>query len=453
MGQRLFDEMANERCFNVIVTLLSVATITLRHAKTCRGSKNTTEVNITTFVLSGSSAELSCFVRNVELASWVLVQKQTPSYISLGKKVLGSKQNDYVLRVFTETNQTSVQVNSSEYVYNLTINNVTEDMEGTYSCKQEGRNIVNIVLSAEVPPLLWLQADNSNISSTTINVTQNEEISITCKAVGGKPEVYLFWRVNGQNQTHGVTTDTFPDGIFSILQYRPNVNDKNITCETSGQTAVPSLETFVNVNVLYGPTCHILLHEESISLYRVTCICVANPQVSRWSIFVNNDSPIKGDTALLPVEVAANIYCMAENAVGFYETPFKKYYPTVTPAVTTETNTKPTPEQHNSTTSVTIIVATVGTTLGAVVMIAALIFIKRIILNSRNESNSTDTSAHHYYHLPFETRGVSAESDVKYSTYLHQEPNVKHEYFEKQTNIPLDEAGVNQKPEYLEIIE
>lgn len=86
-----------------------------------------------------------------------------------------------------------------------------------------------------VPPTLFLQVNGKNVS-TEIYVAVNEEINVTCSAIGGKPAANLTWIINGipfgnisfnfrANRAENRTFDS-----FSSLQLRPQNESETVTC-------------------------------------------------------------------------------------------------------------------------------------------------------------------------------------------------------------------------------
>ena len=86
-----------------------------------------------------------------------------------------------------------------------------------------------------VPPTLYLQVNGKNISSD-IYVGVNEQVNVTCLAIGGKPAANLTWMINGisfgntsyefrPNRAENRTFDS-----FSNLQFRPQNESETVTC-------------------------------------------------------------------------------------------------------------------------------------------------------------------------------------------------------------------------------
>lgn len=340
--------MADDNSYRIVVLQILVVFIIFRIESIagCQDANDLKTNHITTAV--GSSVELACNVTDTQFASWL----RGVQGLALGPSVYTQWRHSYSLH------HASITDSSNYFVYNLVVRKVTEDVEGLYWCKEQGCSKARVNLTVEVPPVIWLEREYSNISNI-INVTQNQATDIRCKAVGGKPTVSLLWEINGEDETDGVTSETAPNEVTSILNYRPNINDRMVTCKTSGQIAVPSLRASVNINVLYPPTCHILVHNDSFSMYRVTCVCVANPEVSSSELIVNKFPYDESNTVSLPVTLSAKIYCRAGNGIGVYETPVYTHTPPVTSTTLLTGTQSNKPQSHFPTVIVGLLVVAV----------------------------------------------------------------------------------------------
>ncbi|KAJ8024489.1 Kin of IRRE-like protein 1 [Holothuria leucospilota] len=408
--------MADDSSYNIVVLQILVVSIVFRieSIAQCQDENDLKKLHETTAV--GSSVELACNITNPEFASWL---GEDQGGLTLGFIVYSRWRNSYSLRTVSTANV------SNYFLYKLVVHNVTEDVEGFYLCQEEGCQKAKINLTVEVPPVLWLEREHSNISNI-INVTLNQETDIRCKAVGGKPTVSLLWEINGEDETDGVTSETTPNEVTSTLNYKPNIDDRMVTCKSSGQIAVPSLRTSVNINVLYPPTCHILVNKDSTSTYKVTCVCVANPEVS-LSVLIVNNFPYESDTVSLPVTLSAKIYCRAENGVGVCESPVHTHTPLVTPtALPIETN-QPLNEQSTSFLKHPLpILLVISTT----IMITATALTVAIVMKKRSsttECNRTSTESQNIscsmydQFQPVSKHGFIDTSDCRYETRFFRE--------------------------------
>ncbi|PIK36105.1 putative kin of IRRE-like protein 1-like [Apostichopus japonicus] len=200
----------------------------------------------------------------------------------------------------------------------LEVISADEETEGQYSCQEQGNDIVIGNLIVEIPPQLMLKKDGATLNES-IDVVFTEEVQIQCVAAEGKPSVSLSWQVNGEEKTAGVSTDMSREDeriISSMINYIPNKDDETLSCITSGQEVIPSQQATVSINVMYAPSCSILVTNETSNQFRVICTCDANPAVSGYKILVNNSLYQEAEQVFLPSTDPAIVSCSASNEIG-----------------------------------------------------------------------------------------------------------------------------------------
>ncbi|XP_071843169.1 uncharacterized protein [Apostichopus japonicus] len=258
-----------------------------------------------------TSACFECIVAEVDFTTWSFLRRGQSS----GGSIIVQRDQPNDKQKYTVTTITNPD---NTVTMTLEVISADEETEGQYSCQEQGNDIVIGNLIVEIPPQLMLKKDGVKLNES-IDVVFTEEVQIQCVAAEGKPSVSLSWQVNGEEKTAGVTTDMSREDeriISSMINYIPNKDDETLSCITSGQEVIPSQQATVSINVMYAPSCSILVTNETSNQFRVICACDANPVVSGYKIWVNNSLYREAMEVFLPSTDPAIVSCSASNDVG-----------------------------------------------------------------------------------------------------------------------------------------
>ncbi|KAJ8024496.1 hypothetical protein HOLleu_34419 [Holothuria leucospilota] len=205
----------------------------------CQGPEEGTHTEEALSAVVNSSVELQCSVDDYRFALWLFIptNNKQPITLSSGDRIFNSEE--YALSILEEVNITT---------YSLEILSVIEDMEGTYSCREQGATKVDITLLVEVPPSVWVEKDGLRVNSR-ITARIDETFDFSCVALGGRPTVSLSWNIN-DNHSLSVTHKKFENGTSSTLHYKPSKGDVRLSCITNGQIAAARVKVVLQVNVL-----------------------------------------------------------------------------------------------------------------------------------------------------------------------------------------------------------
>ncbi|KAJ8024494.1 hypothetical protein HOLleu_34416 [Holothuria leucospilota] len=273
-------------------------------------------------VVVNSTTEMYCTVEDYQFALWLFSPSETtgaPVTLSSAGGVFNT--HDYSL---------IIQHKEGFTTYNLIIYNTTENMQGIYTCREQGVSKAVITLIVEDPPEVWIEEDGSKLRGI-INVTLSKNYDLTCIASGEVSKGWLSWERNSRNLSDEVTYQKSEKEVSSILRYSPLTGDTRLTCIFSGQIAVPSIKVVLQVNVLYPPYCNLSTSVNHLNQLMVYCSCVGNPEVSTVYIIVNDSLHTK-DEVSISSKYPAYLNCFAENDFGqLSNKPTHKYKPSPIP--------------------------------------------------------------------------------------------------------------------------
>ncbi|KAJ8024493.1 hypothetical protein HOLleu_34415 [Holothuria leucospilota] len=128
------------------LAIIFVVVVTFTSASQGCGDHNFVGTIHTANIL-GFPVELPCNVTSYEVVSWALIEEKTQNYIALGTNVFQKLQQHYSLNLSTITRKDNII--SESLVYNLIVNEASEDLEGSYVCNEDGCNKSKVILSVQ----------------------------------------------------------------------------------------------------------------------------------------------------------------------------------------------------------------------------------------------------------------------------------------------------------------
>ncbi|XP_071842724.1 uncharacterized protein [Apostichopus japonicus] len=255
-----------------------------------------TETPSSGLFLEGSDVTLTCVVEGNDNVVWEDFSDATEIFIGKDKNTEKKKYENF-------------EISPVDGDFSLIIKDVQISDEGTYECKDKDR-LAKVTVTIGVLPILQLYVKESEDTQDSQTST---EVNITCSAYNARPAVSVFeLSFIGSDKTVNATSDMSyqnEDGnsYNSSATVPFIVSSSNISVHCRVHTAGQSLNQTENFNL---PMCNI-----TISGNEVRCTCQANPPVHKYRMELNGNSQ-DGDVLYIEESNLANVTCFGTNGMG-----------------------------------------------------------------------------------------------------------------------------------------
>ncbi|XP_071843757.1 uncharacterized protein [Apostichopus japonicus] len=211
-------------------------------------------------------------------------------------------------KVTADTKYDNFRVSLSDRISNLQIIGAELEDAGKYSCNTESYAHVEI----EAPPSFRIMFNDTDDEGTD-STDSYGVIDITCIARNARPAVMIRFKTDGSEWINPSETWTVFNGVtfdtYATLKYnfRKNLTDVFLTCQTFGQKTVPPIEKIIH---LFTPTCSL-----EMSNTEATCSCISNPPVYKYILSIDGKLEV-GKTLNVENLDGSNISCTGVNYIG-----------------------------------------------------------------------------------------------------------------------------------------
>ncbi|CAC5393264.1 NEGR1 [Mytilus coruscus] len=285
-------------------------------------------ITTTVYVSKGDTAILKCKVLPNSKTGW---DKEIPHVKYLHIKLIPQADGQDINPYISNKDKLAVVGNITTGDYNLQIQNVASNDEGTYTCFQRAHgNIIRehrVLLKIEVKPV------NVKVLHSDKGVIEGEEdklLNLTCNVQSGiPPEIIKWYNMSSLIKSGGPGVLTIS---FKTKRYHHN---KQYSCKVEADSLLTPKQENITLNIKYKPYVYIntanpIIVTENNNL-TFLCSSDGNPFVKEMNIenqkgqVLTNCSKSTCDLKILKIsQEDAGIYkCNARNIIGIAETVIK----------------------------------------------------------------------------------------------------------------------------------